>query len=104
MGLNVKELKNDVLIDIKVNKNFYLMVKSLSYYLFQTVKDDKEREESLKKIMSGKYEEMNDFERSFYTTTLILAEIERVAKEQNLYEEKQILEPNDEGYVEPTQG
>ena len=52
MGLNVKELKNDVLIDIKVNKNFYLMVKSLSYYLFQTVKDDKEREESLKKIMS----------------------------------------------------
>ena len=80
------------------------MVKSLSYYLFQTVKDDKEREESLKKIMSGKYEEMNDFERSFYTTTLILAEIERVAKEQNLYEEKQILEPNDEGYVEPTQG
>ena len=54
--------------------------------------------------MSGKYEEMNDFERSFYTTTLILAEIERVAKEQNLYEEKQILEPNDEGYVEPTQG
>jgi hypothetical protein len=104
MGLNVKELKNDVLIDIKVNKNFYLMVKSLSYYLFQTVKDDKEREESLKKIMSGKYEEMNDFERSFYTTTLILAEIERVAKEQNLYEEKQILEPDDEGYVEPTQG
>jgi hypothetical protein len=104
MGLNVKELKNDALIDIKVNKNFYLMVKSLSYYLFQTVKDDKEREESLKKIMSGKYEEMNDFERSFYTTTLILAEIERVAKEQNLYEEKQILEPNDEGYVEPTQG
>jgi hypothetical protein len=103
MGLNVKELKNDVLIDIKVNKNFYLMVKSLSYYLFQTVKDDKEREESLKKIMSGKYEEMNDFERSFYTTTLILAEIERVAKEQNLYEEKEILEPGDEGYVEPSQ-
>jgi hypothetical protein len=103
MGLNVKELKNDALIDIKVNKNFYLMVKSLSYYLFQTVKDDKEREESLKKIMSGKYEEMNDFERSFYTTTLILAEIERVAKEQNLYEEKEILEPGDEGYVEPSQ-
>jgi hypothetical protein len=103
MGLNVKELKNDALIDIKVNKNFYLMVKSLSYYLFQSVKDDKEREESLKKIMSGKYEEMNDFERSFYTTTLILAEIERVAKEQNLYEEKEILEPGDEGYVEPSQ-
>jgi hypothetical protein len=103
MGLNVKELKNDALIDIKVNKNFYLMVKSLSYYLFQSVKDDKEREESLKKIMSGKYEEMNDFERSFYTTTLILAEIERVGKEQNLYEEKEILEPGDEGYVEPSQ-
>lgn len=104
MAIKVKELKDDALVEIKVNKNYYLMTKALSYYLFQTVKDDNEREESLKKIMSGKYEDMNDFERAFYTVTLLLAEIERTAKEQNLYIEKEILEPGDEGYVEPTQG
>lgn len=103
MAIKVKELKDDALVDVKVNKNFYLMLKALSYYLFQTVKDDNEREESLKKIMTGKYEDMNDFERSFYTVTLMLAEIERVAKDQNLYDEKELLEPGDEGYVEPTQ-
>jgi hypothetical protein len=103
MAIKVKELKNDALVEVKVNKSFYLMVKALSYHLFQTIKDDSEREESLKKIMTGKYEDMNDFERSFYTTTLLLAEIERQAQQNNLYDEKEILEPGDEGYVAPTQ-
>jgi len=103
MAINVKELKDDALVEIKVNKSYYLMTKALSYFLFQTVTDDAKREESLKKIMTGKYEDMNDFERSFYTVTLLLAEIERTAKENNLYVEKEILEPGDEGYVEPTQ-
>ena len=80
------------------------MTKALSYFLFQTIKDDNEREESLKKIMTGKYEDMNDFERSFYTVTLLLAEIEKQAQDNKLYNEKEILEPGDEGYVEPTQG
>lgn len=104
MAVKVKELKDDAIVDIKVNKSFYLMTKALSYFLFQTVKDDNEREESLKKIMTGKYEDMNDFERSFYTVTLLLAEIEKTAQDNKLYNEKEILEPGDEGYVEPTQG
>jgi len=104
MAVKVKELKDDAIVDIKVNKSFYLMTKALSYFLFQTVKDDNEREESLKKIMTGKYEDMNDFERSFYTVTLLLAEIEKIAQDNKLYNEKEILEPGDEGYVEPTQG
>jgi len=103
MAINVKELKDDAIVEIKVNKGYYLMTKALSYFLFQTITDDKEREESLKKIMTGKYEDMNDFERSFYTVTLLLAEIERGAKDQNQYDEKEILEPGDEGYIEPTQ-
>lgn len=104
MAVTVKELKDDAIVEIKVNKGYYLMTKALSYFLFQTITDDAEREESLKKIMTGKYEDMNDFERSFYTVTLLLAEIERSAKDQNQYIEKEILEPGDEGYVEPTQG
>jgi hypothetical protein len=104
MAVTVKELKDDAIVEIKVNKSFYLMTKALSYFLFQTIKDDAEREESLKKIMTGKYEDMNDFERSFYTVTLLLAEIEKQAQDNKLYDEKEILEPGDDGYVEPTQG
>jgi hypothetical protein len=104
MAVTVKELKDDAIVEIKVNKSFYLMTKALSYFLFQTIKDDNEREESLKKIMTGKYEDMNDFERSFYTVTLLLAEIEKQAQDNKLYDEKEILEPGDDGYVEPTQG
>jgi len=103
MAVKVKELKDDAIVEVKVNKSFYLMTKALSYFLFQTVKDDAEREESLKKIMTGKYEDMNDFERSFYTVTLLLAEIEKQAQDNKLYQEKEILEPGDEDYVEPTQ-
>jgi len=104
MAVTVKELKDDAIVEIKVNKSFYLMTKALSYFLFQTIKDDAEREESLKKIMTGKYEDMNDFERSFYTVTLLLAEIEKQAQDNKLYDEKEILEPGDDGYVEPIQG
>jgi hypothetical protein len=103
MAVKVKELKDDAIVEVKVNKSFYLMTKALSYFLFQTVKDDAEREESLKKIMTGKYEDMNDFERSFYTVTLLLAEIEKQAQDNKLYQEKEILEPGDEDYLEPTQ-
>lgn len=102
MAVKVKELKDDALIDIKVNKSYYLMTKATLSFLFNLIKDDKQREASLKKIMEGKYEEMNSYERSFYTLTLLLAEIERSARENNLYEEKEILEPGDEGYIEPT--
>ena len=104
MAVKVKELKDDALVDIKVNKNYYLMMKATLFHLFQSIKDDNEREESLKKIMEGKYEDMNDWERSFYTITLFLSEVEKQAKDNNLYDEKEILEPGDEGYVEPIQG
>ena len=103
MALKVKQLKEDVLIDVKVNKGFYMMLKGTLYHLFNQMDDVKKREESLKNVMNKKYEEMDSYERSFYTITLILAEIERVAAEQNLFTEETILEPEDEGYVEPTQ-
>ena len=57
-----------------------------------------------KEIMSKKYEDLDDHQRTFYTMVLILAEIERKAVESNAFNEKEILEPGDEGYVEPTAG
>jgi hypothetical protein len=103
MAIKVKELKDDALVDIKVNKSYYLMAKAALFYLFQHIKDDDEREKHLKQVMEGKYEDMNDWERAFYTLTILLADIENNAKKANLYEEKEILEPEDEGYVPPTQ-
>jgi hypothetical protein len=104
MAVKVKELKDDALVEVKVNKNYYLMMKSTLFYLFMQKTDEKEREESIKKVMSGKFEDMDDWERSFHTITLFLAEVEKQASANNLYNEKEILEPGDEGYVEPTQG
>ena len=102
MAIKVKELKDDIILDVKVNKAYYMMLKSTLFYLFQQQSDESKREESLKTIMSGKYENMNDLERSFYTITIMLAEIEKIAKEKDFYVEKEILEPEDEGYVAPT--
>lgn len=104
MAIKVKELKDDIILDVKVNKAYYMMLKSTLFYLFQQQSDEALREESLKRIMTGKYEDMNDLERSFYTITIMLAEIEKVAKEKDAYDEKEVLEPGDEGYVAPTQG
>jgi len=103
MAVKVKELKDDAIVDVQVNKSFYYMMKSTLFYLFQQVADDKKREESLKTVMTKKYEDMDEFERSFYTITLFLAEFEKLAVEKNLYSEKSILQEGDEGYVPPTQ-
>jgi len=102
--IKVKEMKEDALLDIKVNKAFYLMVKNVSLYLFQQLpKEEIEKENALKKIMEDKYEDLNEIESSFYTITLLLAEIEAQAQNNKYYEEKEILEPSDEGYVPPTE-
>lgn len=103
MAVKVKELKDDAVVEIKVNKNYYLMVKSTLFYLFLQRTDEKEREESIKKVMTGKLEDMDDWERSFHTLTLFLAEVEKIASANNMYTEKELLEPGDEGYVAPTQ-
>jgi hypothetical protein len=103
MAIKVKELKDDTLLDVKVNKSYYLMLKSTLFYIFQQEKEASKREESLKVIKEGNFEKMNEYERSFYTITLILAEIEKQATNNSLFEEKELLEPGDEGYVEPTQ-
>ena len=101
MAIKVKEINPDAVLDIQVNKNYYLMVKALSYYLFTQIKEDN-KEEYLKQIMTGKYEDMDDLQRSFLTVTLLLAEIEKSATDKKLFTEKEVLQPGDEGYVEPT--
>ena len=37
MNQKIKEIKDDALLNISVNKSFYLMTKALSFYLFTKV-------------------------------------------------------------------
>lgn len=100
MPLKVKELKDDAILEVKVNKSYYLMVKSVLFHLVtQITAEDKDA--YIKEILSKEYKDMDEAQRAFYTISLLLIEIEKVAKDKELYEEKEILEPGDEGYVAP---
>lgn len=101
MAIKVKEMKDDALIDVKVNKTYYLMVKALSFYLFNQIKTD-DKETYLKKITTSEYADLDDLQKSFYTVALLLAEIEQSVTKNNLFDEKEVLQPGDEGYVAPT--
>ena len=100
--IKAKELKDDAILEVKVNKSYYLMAKAASFTILQQMNVPEKGEEYFKSIMTQKYEELDDLQRAFYTILLLLAEIERKATDENLYTEKEILEPGDEGYVEPT--
>ena len=65
-----------------------------------TIKHEEQLGKS-KKIMNDKYENLDDDQRAFYTIVLLLAEIEKQATENNLFIEKEVLQPGDEGYEEP---
>ena len=103
MALKVKELKDDSIIEVKVNKSYYLMVKSVLFHLVTQITSE-DKDAYIKEILSKDYKDMDEAQRSFYTISLLLAEIEKVAKDKELYEEKEVLEPGDEGYVAPKLG
>lgn len=104
MAITVKEINDDAQISIKVNKNFYLMTKSLSFYLFKQIGQMEAPDEYIKTILTKKYGELDELQRSFYTVALLLAEMENNFKAEKLFTEKKVLEPGDEGYVAPTEG
>jgi adenosylcobinamide amidohydrolase len=101
--IKAKELKDDAVLNISVNKSFYLMAKAASFTILQKMNIEEKGDEYFKSIMTSKYEDLDDLQRTFYTIILVLAEIEKQATEQNLYVEKEILQPGDEGYVDPNQ-
>lgn len=100
MAIKVKEIKDDAIVSIKVNKSFYLMAKNLSFYLFKQLPEDK-REAQISNLKTKEYKDLSPEERNFYTIGLLLIEIERQAEESNQLEDKEILQPTDEGYIAP---
>ena len=100
MAVKVKEMKDDAIVNIIVNKGYYQMTKALSFYLFTQFKGNN-KEAYLKEAIQKDYVDLDDLQKSFYTVTLLLAEIEKEATASGMVEEKEILQPGDEGYVEP---
>jgi hypothetical protein len=103
MPVNVKSMKSDATFDIKVNTNFYLMIKETTLYVFQTEKDSKIITESLKNIKEKQYNELSPYEKAVYTLSILISEMERVATITELTDDNSILQPGDEGYIEPTE-
>lgn len=102
MAVKVKQLKEDAVIDVKVNKSYYFMVKEALHFLFNSIPDEKQRAQAFMKLPEMEYAKMQPVQRAFFTLSLMIAEIERVAQEEKLFEESEVLEPGDEGYVEPS--
>lgn len=88
--IKVKEIKDDAIIQVPVNKAYYVMVKAVLYDLFTTLQEKGVAEETLKNIMNKEYANLEPTEKSFYTITLLLAEIERQASINNLVDEKEV--------------
>lgn len=104
MPVKVKEIKDGAETTIKVNKNFYLMCKNILLFLFQEYgPGDETRQESLERIMKGKYEDMNDFEKSFFTVSILIGEMEKNFVEAKQVEEKEVPVPGDPDFVAPTE-
>jgi hypothetical protein len=88
----IKEIKDDAIIKIEVNKAFYLMIKALSLYLFTSITNE-DKDGYLKDLVSKEYKNLDELQKNIYTVILLLAEIEKQGTAQNMYIEKEVEEP-----------
>jgi translation initiation factor 2B subunit (eIF-2B alpha/beta/delta family) len=90
----LKELKNDAILDIKVNKAYYFMVKLELFKVLDAYiqKHSEDKAKELANIVSKKYEELDEEQKTIFVLSLLLAEIERVAEQNNLFE---LVDPED---------
>jgi hypothetical protein len=63
---------------------------------------EENREQYLKDSLTKEYKDLDEVQRAFRTITLLLSEIEQSASDQNLFDEKEVLEPGDKGYKAPS--
>lgn len=89
--VKLKELKDDAIVSIQVNKTYYLMVKNLLFNLFKDLQAENPAL-NVKELTEKAYDKMTESERSFYTVTLLLAEIEKQATDNKLFTEQEISE------------
>jgi glucosamine--fructose-6-phosphate aminotransferase (isomerizing) len=76
--IKVKELKDDALVSIVVNKTYYFMVKNLAYSLTQQLLDENKDPQHIKDSFEKTYDQLNETQRNLQTIGLMIAEIETV--------------------------
>lgn len=103
MAVKVKEMKDDAIVNVPVNKSYYFMMKSLSYYLFTHMGKVENPDAYLKETLSKNYQDLDELQKSFFTVALFLAQVEQQVRNEELFVEKEVLEPGDEGYTQPKQ-
>jgi len=87
----IKELKDDAILNVKVNKTYYHMCKAAIFIVFKEIYDNsKNSDDFVKSIISKDYNDMSDNERLFYTLTLLVGEIEKQALENDAFIEKEL--------------
>ena len=104
MAVIVKELQDEHIVSIKVSGFFYKRVKSMLFRQLNTVSED-----LVKQLLDPTTVEKNPH---FYTQHpeafdiqtlfILIKELEAASIEQKQYADKEVLEPGDDGYVEPT--
>jgi len=102
MAITVKELEDNHLVSIKLSGFFYKRLKGMF------VRFISKQDEAFTKAFIESESDPEKFFRSsedafdVETILILLKEIEKAAVDQKQFNEKEILEPGDEGYVEPT--
>lgn len=88
--LKNKVIKDDALIDVQVNKTYYMMCKASLFTLFKNIhtQSTENAEEFIKEVTSKGYEKLDETQRIFYTLTLLVGEIEKQAFNNNLFVDK----------------
>jgi hypothetical protein len=94
MGNKVKELKDNAIVEVKINKVFYMMLKQTLLYIFKQEQDQEKISELIKKVTdkNSDNEPHSEQEFAFKTILLLLAEIEAQAEKTNQTDEKDIEE------------
>jgi len=87
----VKELKDDAMLNVKVNKTYYMMCKAALYTVFKVLYDNSgDPDAFVKQIVAKEYKDMDDTQRLFYTLSLLVGEIEKQGIENNAFIEKEV--------------
>ena len=88
----VKQLKDDAVLNIKVNKSYYLMVKASLLTMLTEINTNKEVDitKFMKSLTTKDYNELDAKEKIFYTLTLLVGEIEKQAQDADALIEKEI--------------
>ncbi len=88
----VKQIKDDAILSIKVNKSYYLMVKASLLTMLTEINDDKSSDltKFMKSLVTKGYNELDAKEKVFYTLTLLVGEIEKQAQDADAFIEKEI--------------